>query len=248
MLEMVSAIKKKRFIIILVSLCSYLKAEPSDTAGRFYFQFGVKRAWNYYFKQPESLVNCNLYTVIDLPSPGLHYGITYNKNNYFVGLRHSINQRSTIIDENPFSCERMQDSNLILEMDSLYGKINIHSVELMAGYTILKRRGIGFNIFGFYCPIALAGNSFTTARFYKDSTVNGFAQRKPGAVFGFGFNTDIKITKRLQCRLGIQFDRIKIETTDPKFKGSIDPAIPRENRYNFEGKLYGFNMNVIYRL
>jgi len=237
----------KWLLLVLGTMTCYV-AKASDTAGRFYFQFGVKRAWNCYFEQPESLVNCNLYTVIDLPSPGLHYGITYNKNNYFVGLRHSINQRSTIIDENPFSCERMQDSNLILEMDSLYGKINIHSVELMAGYTILKRHGIGFNIFGFYCPIALAGNSFTTARFYKDSTVNGFAQRKPGAVFGFGFNTDIKITKRLQCVLGIQFDRIKIETTDPKFKGSIDPAIPRENRYNFEGKLYGFNMNVIYSL
>jgi hypothetical protein len=225
-----------------------LKAEASDTAGRFYFQFGVKRTWNYYFKQPESLVNCNLYTVVDLPAPGLHYGITYNKNNYFVGLRHSINQRSTIIDENPFSCERMQDSNLILEMDSLYGKINIHSVELMAGYTILKRRGIGFIIFGFYCPIALAGNSFTTARFYKDSTVNGFAQRRPSAVYGFGVNADIDISKRIQCRIGLQFDRIRIESIDPSLKGRPDQNMPKENNHNFAGKLYGFNMNVIYKL
>ena len=240
-------INKIRFIIILVSLCSYLKAEASDTAGRFYFQFGVKRAWNYYFKQPESS-NCNLYTLINLPMPGLHYGISYSKSDFYVGIRHSINQRRKFYYENPFSCARYQDSTFRLELDSFYGKINVHSIELLLGYTFLKRPGINFNLFGFYCPRGIRGSSYTTARFYKDSIVSGFAQRRPSAVYGFGVNADIDISKRIQCRIGLQFDRIRIETIDPSLKGRPDPNMPIENRYNFAGKLYGFNMNVIYRL
>lgn len=240
-------INKIRFIIILVSICSYLKAEASDTAGRFYFQFGVKRAWNCYFQPPESSVNCTLYEIKYFPVPGLHYGLNYSKNLFTIGIRHSINQRRTIYDENPYSCERLQDSNFRLELDSFYGKINVHSIELLLGYTFLKRTGINFNLFGFYCPRGIRGSSYTMARFYKDSIVSGFAQRKPGAVYGFGINADIDISKRIQCRLGLQFDRIGIKATS-QFEDTLDPNIPRENRYNFSGKLYGFNVNMIYKI
>lgn len=33
-----------------------------------------------------------------------------------------------------------------------------------------------------------------------------------------------------------------------QFEDTLDPNIPRENRYNFSGKLYGFNVNMIYKI
>lgn len=241
--------KKINFRIIIILLCmfSVFPAIGKDSTGRWSLFVGAKKSWEYRFNNFDPQFCHYGYWEFDYPSVGYHYGVNYDKNNFMIGLRHSMNQRSGTKYENPYSCSR-RDSSFSLAFDSLYGKINLHSIELVAGYTFLRRPGVNFSIFGHYCPRAIRGNSHTVGRFFKDSIVYGYVQLRPRQIYGFGINADILLTKRIQIRVGLQFDRIKQGVVAPDKNGNYSPTIPLENNYSFGAKMYGFNMNVVYAL